>query len=111
MTVVGAIKNAYTAAEERLHALIVQLEESGHVLAGEIRKEFNLLHGRAAVVEAEVKADAEQVAHDAEAAAAPVVTEAERDAQTVAGEVTQDATAAVAEAAAPAATPAEPVKQ
>lgn len=64
-------------ASARLHALLDRL--TGHVPA----------------VEAEVKADAEQVAHDAETAAAPVVAEAEQDAGHVAGEVAADVTAAV----------------
>ena len=82
--IVGAIKAAYAAAEERLHSLIVQLEESGHELADEFRKVFDQLHGRVPAVEAEAKADAEQVAHDAVAAEAPVVNEAVQDVAAIA---------------------------
>lgn len=80
----GAIKDAYTAAEERLHALIVQLEEKGEALAGEIRKAFDELRAHVPAVEAEVKADAARVAHDAVTAEAPVVNEAVQDVAAVA---------------------------
>lgn len=83
------MKAAYTAAEERLHDLIALLEESGHELAGEIRKAFDQLRGRVPVVEAEVKTDAGQVLHDAEAAAAPVVAEVEADAKQIAKDAAQ----------------------
>lgn len=61
----GAMKDVYTAAIERLHALIAQLEEEGHVLAGDFRKELDKLRGEVPALEAEAKADAEQIAHDA----------------------------------------------
>lgn len=61
----GAMKDDYTAAIDRLHALIAQLEEEGHVLAADLRKELDKLRGDAPAVEAEVKADAGQLVTDA----------------------------------------------
>jgi len=52
------------------HALIAQLEEKEHELAAAFRDWFNRLTGAVPAVEAEVKADAEKVAHDAVAAEA-----------------------------------------
>lgn len=74
-------------------------------LIAEIRTEFDKLEagaatrlhglldrliGDGATLETEAKADAEQVAHDAEAAAAPVVTEAAQDAENVAKDAATD---------------------
>lgn len=93
-----------------IHAVWGELKAEGHKEADRVHAVYEHLHDLLPGVEAEVKADAAQVAHDAEAAAAPIVAETEHDAQTIAGEVTQGATAAVAEATAPAAAPAEPAK-
>lgn len=68
--------DALHALEARGHALIAQLEEEGHVLAADLRDWFEKVFG-------EVKTNAQQVAHDAEAAPAPVVAEAEQDVQQV----------------------------
>lgn len=83
------------------HALIAQLEEKGHELAEAFRAWFDKLRGHLPEVEAEVKADAEQVAHDAETAAAPVVAEAEHDAEKVAEHAVADVTATATEPAKP----------
>jgi len=90
----SAMKNALHDLEAKGHALIAQLEEKQHELAAEFRAWFNDLTGHLPAVEAEVKADAEQVAHDAVAAEAPVVNESVQDVAAV-GEtaVTGDATA------------------
>jgi len=66
------------------HALIAQLEEKEHELAAAFRDWFNRLTGAVPAVEAEVKADAEQVAKDAVAAEAPVAAEAMQDVAAVA---------------------------
>lgn len=76
--------SAFTDLEARGHALIAHLEEKQHELAVEFRTWFNELTGRLPKVEAEVKADAERVVHDAETAAVPVVAEAEHDAVKIA---------------------------
>lgn len=80
----GAMKDIYTAAIEKLHALIAQLEEEGHVLAADLRHELDKLRGEAPAVEAEVKADAGQLVadaeHDATQAAEHVVAAAEEPA-------------------------------
>lgn len=93
----GVVKSAFSDLEARGHALIAQLEEKGHELAAEFRTWFDELTGRLPAVEAEVKADAEQVAHDAVAVEAPVVNEAVQDVAAigetaVAGDVTSAAT-------------------
>lgn len=60
-------------------------------LIEELRAEFDKLeHGVSTGHVREAKADAEQVAHDAETAAAPVVAEAEHDAEHLAGEAATD---------------------
>jgi len=74
----GAMKDVYTAAIERLHALIAQLEEEGHVLASDLRKELDKLRGEVPAFEAEAKADAEQVAHDVQAAAQDAASDVEQ---------------------------------
>lgn len=80
----SAMKTAFTELEARGHALITQLEEKGHELAAPFRAWFDEFTGRLPKVEAEVKADAEQVAHDAVAAEAPVAQEAMQDVAAVA---------------------------
>ena len=89
MTAVSAVATAFRDLEAKGHALIVQLEEKGHELAGEFRAWFDEFTGRIPALEAEVKADAGQVAHDAEVAAAPVVAEVERDVKQVAEDAEQ----------------------
>jgi len=74
------------------HALIVQLEEKEHELAAAFRDWFNRLTGAVPAVEAEVKADAEQVAHDAVVAEAPVAAEAVQDVAAVADHAVTGAT-------------------
>lgn len=69
----GAMKDVYTAAIDRLHVLIAQLEEEGHVLAADLRKELDKLRGEAPVIEAEVKADTGQLVTEAENDAAQAV--------------------------------------
>lgn len=80
----SAMKTAFTELEARGHALIAQLEEKGHELAHEFRTWYDEFTGAVPAVEAEVKADAEQVAHDAVAAEAPVAQEAMQDVAAVA---------------------------
>lgn len=79
MTIVGAIKDAYDKLEAKGDALIAQLEEKGHELAGELRAWFEAFTGRLPAIEAEAKADAEQVVKDVETAAAPAVAEVKTD--------------------------------
>jgi len=75
------------------HALIAQLEEKEHELAAAFRNWFNRLTGAVPAVEAEVKADAEQVAHDAVAAEEPVAAEAMQDVAAVADHAGEAVTA------------------
>lgn len=86
------MKEAWHDLEARGHALIAHLEERGHELGHELTTEFwawfDEITGKLQEIEAKAKGDAEQVAHDAEAAAAPVVAEAERDAEQVAEHAT-----------------------
>jgi vacuolar-type H+-ATPase subunit D/Vma8 len=84
VTVVGAMKSELVNLEAKGHALITQLEEKEHELAGEFRSWFNELTGHLPAVEAEVKSDAQQVAHDAVAAEAPVAAKAMQDVAAVA---------------------------
>lgn len=72
----GAMRDVYTAAIERLHALIALLEEEGHNLAASFRAEIDKLRGEAPAVEAEVKADVQQVAVVVENDAAQVAEHA-----------------------------------
>lgn len=72
----SAMKTALVELEAKGHALIAQLEEKSHELATEFRTWYDQFTGHLPKVEAEVKTDAEQVAHDAVAAEAPVATEA-----------------------------------
>lgn len=76
-----------------IHAEINKLESGA---ADRLRGLFDKLTGHLPQVEAEVKTDAEKVAHDAVAAEKPVEAEAVHDAEKVAG----DTAAAVTEAAA-----------
>lgn len=93
MIAVGAVKNVFHDLETKGHALIVQLEEKEHELAGAFRSWFDELTGKLPEVEAEVKVDAEQVAHDAVAAEAPVVNEAVQDVAAVADTAASGASA------------------
>lgn len=81
-----------------LHTIWGELKAEGHKEADRVHAVYERLHALLPGVEAEVKADAEQVAHDAVAAEAPVVNEAVQD------------VAAVADTAATGAS-AEPTKQ
>lgn len=92
MTAVSAMKNALHDLENKGDALIAQLEEKEHELAGEFRTWFNEFTGKLPAVEAEVKADADQVAKDAVAAEAPVVNEAVQDVAAVADTAATGAT-------------------
>lgn len=89
----SAMKTAFTELEARGHALITQLEEKGHELAAPFRAWFDEFTGRLPAVEAEVKTDAEKVAHDAVAVEAPVVNEAVQDVAAVADHAVTGATA------------------
>lgn len=72
--------------------------EEGHKLIGDLKAWMEKLTGHVPAVEAEVKTDAETVAHDAVAAEKPVVTEAVHDATVVAETAVADVTAPAAEA-------------
>lgn len=84
MTAVGAIKNEFHDLEAKGHALIAQLKEKEHELAGEFRAWFNEWTGRMPAVEAEVKVDAKQIEHDAVEAEKPLAEEVVQDAAAVA---------------------------
>lgn len=91
----SAMKAAWHDLEAKGHALIAQLEEKDHVLAADFRNWFGKLTGHLPAVEAEVKADAEKVAHDAVEAEKPVANETMQDVAAV----TSDAVAGVTEPA------------
>lgn len=76
----GAMKDI----EAEAHAIWSELEAAGHSLAGRARSLWERLRNVAVATEAEAKADAKQVLHDAEDVAKPVVAEAEQDVKQVA---------------------------
>lgn len=75
--------------------------EEGHKLIGDLKAWMEKLTGHVPAVEAEVKADAETVTHDAVKAEAPVVTEAVHDATAVAETAVADVAGAATEPAKP----------
>ena len=77
-----------------IHAIWGQLKTEGHKEADRLHAAYKHLHDLLPGVEAEVKADAEQVAHDAIAAEAPVANEAVQDAAAVADHAVTGVTAA-----------------
>jgi hypothetical protein len=90
-----------SAILDELHAIKVKAEAAGDTVADDIKALFHKLTGGAPAIEAEVKADAVKVEHDAlaaaetvatdaEHAAAPVVAEAVTAAETVGAEVVAD---------------------
>lgn len=71
----GAMK----AEIDEIKKIVGELEAEGHKLAAPLKARLDKLFGEMPVVEAEVKADAEKVEHDAVAAEKPVVNEAVQD--------------------------------
>jgi len=62
----AAMKAAYEAILDRLHALWVTLDGEGHHLAAEAKAVLDELRGDVPALEAEAKADAADVVHTAE---------------------------------------------
>lgn len=85
-----------SAVLDEYHHLVTALENEKHALAGRFRAIYDHLRGEATT-------DAEQVAHDAGAAAKPVVAEVEADAAKLGGEAAADTAKAVTDPAPPAA--------
>lgn len=75
-----------------VHAVWGTLKAEGHKEADRLHAAYEHLHDLLPGVEAEVKADAEQVAHDAVAAEAPVVNEAVQNVAAVADHAVTDVT-------------------
>lgn len=82
--------SAMKAALDEIKTIVGELEAEGHKLAAPLKAWVEKLTGAVPAVEAEVKADAEQVAKDAVAAEAPVEAEAVKDAEKVAEHVVTD---------------------
>jgi len=76
-----------------IHAIWGQLKTEGHKEADRLHAAYKHLHDLLPGVEAEVKADAEQVAHDAVVAEAPVANEAMQDVAAVADHAGEAVTA------------------
>lgn len=76
--------SAMKAALDEIKQIADELEAEGHKLGATLKTWVEKLTGHLPQVEAEVKADAEQVAHDAVTAEAPVVNEAVQDVAAVA---------------------------
>lgn len=93
----GVVQNAL----EEIKKIGNELLAEGHKLAEPLLAEIHKLSGDVPAVEAEVKTDAETVAHDAVAAEAPVVTETVHDATAVAEHAVADVAGAGAEPAKP----------
>lgn len=75
-----------------LHAVWGELKAEGHKEADRIHAVYERLHALLPGVEAEVKADAKQVEHDAVAAEEPVAQEAMQDVAAVADTAASGAT-------------------
>lgn len=71
--------SAMKTALDEIKTIADELEAEGHKLGATLKAWVQKLTGAVPAVEAEVKMDAEQVAHDAVAAEAPVVNEAVQD--------------------------------
>lgn len=83
----------YKEAVDEVRRIKEKLLAEGHAEAAKLVEAYHVLFGDAAKVEAEVKADAETVAHDAVAAEAPVVNEAVQDVAAVADHAATGTTA------------------